>query len=95
MAKNKVNDNRADTRQYEHEIPGNFVFRMYRKYALAAAIEVVVPSNTKRPSDSSIPNGNFFAANCKLIAPTNPYAAIPITGSGTPCNYKRMVIDSL
>lgn len=84
MAKNKLNDNRADTRQYEHDTPENFVFRMYRKYALAAAIEVVVPSMTKRPSDSSIPKGNFFAANCKLIAPTKPYATIPIKGSGTP-----------
>lgn len=95
MAKNKLNDNRADTRQYEHVTPENCVFRMYRKYALAAAIEVVVPSNTKRPPDSSIPKGNFLAANCKLTAPTNPYATIPIKGSGTPCNYKHVIIDSM
>lgn len=29
--KNKLNDNRADTKQYEHEAPANFVLKMYKK----------------------------------------------------------------
>lgn len=47
--KNKLNDNKADVRQYEHVAPEKIVLRMYKKYALAAAIEVELPSKIKRP----------------------------------------------
>lgn len=70
--KNKLNDNRADIKQYEQDAPANCVLSMYKKYALAAAMEVVLPSNSKRPYDSLIPKGELFALNCKLSAVTNP-----------------------
>ena len=70
--KNKLNDNRADIKQYEQDVPVNFVLSMYKKYALAAAMEVVIPSNCKRPYVSLIPKGKLFALNCKLSAVTIP-----------------------
>lgn len=70
--KNKLNDNNADVRQYEHVIPVNFVLKMYKKYALAAAMEVVLPSKIMRPYDSLIPNGKFFLPNSRPSTPTNP-----------------------
>lgn len=72
VMKNKLNDNRAETKQYEHNDPGNFAPRMYKKYALAADMEVVVPSKSKRPLASPIPKGTFFPANCKPSSVTSP-----------------------
>lgn len=90
MIKNKLNDNNADIRQYEHDTPENFVPRRYKKYALAAAMEVVLPSKIKRPLDSSIPKGKFFLVNSRPSDATNPYATIPISGRGTPGKCKRI-----
>nr|GMD58208.1 hypothetical protein Iba_chr11fCG3340 [Ipomoea batatas] len=84
VVKNKLKDKTADTKQYKHHSPGNLVLRMYKKYALAAAIEVVVPSKTNLPLASSISSGNCFLPNCSPSAATTPYATIPINGSGTP-----------
>lgn len=61
--KNKLKERKADNKQYEHEVPENCVLRMYKKQALAAAMEVVVPSKTRRASDWPIPKGKFFAVN--------------------------------
>jgi hypothetical protein len=88
--KNKLNDNKADIRQYEHDAPENFVTRIYKKYELAAAMEVVLPSRIKRPLDSLIPKGRFFLVNCRPSAATNPYATIPINGRGIPGKCKRI-----
>lgn len=66
------------------DVPENFVLKMYKKYPLATAIEVVHPSKSKRPLDSSIPKGNFFPDHCKPSAATRPYDIIPINGRGTP-----------
>lgn len=93
--KNKLNDNKADIRQYEHDAPENLVPRMYKKYALAAAMEVVLPSIIKRPVDSSIPKGKFFLLNCRPSDATNPYATIPISGRGTPGKCKSIEIETL
>ena len=93
--KNKLNDNKADIRQYEHDAPENFVPRMYKKYALAAAMEVVLPSIIKRPVGSSIPKGKFFLLNCRPSDATNPYATIPISGRGTPGKCKSIEIETL
>ena len=67
LMKNKLNDNRADITQYEQDIAVNFVLSMYKKYALAAAMEVVVPSNCKRPYVSLIPKGKLFALKSTII----------------------------
>ena len=31
MMKNKLTDNTADAKQYEHEVPENLALRMYKK----------------------------------------------------------------
>lgn len=82
--KNRVNDRKADTRQYGHDDPESFVLRIYRKYALADAIAVVVANNAKRPSVLLIPKGKFPSPSCALRAVTKPYITNPITGRGTP-----------
>ena len=82
--KNKLKDRRAETKQYEHDTPANFVLKRYIKYALDAAIDVVLPSKINRPVLSLSPNRIFFPDRCRPSDATNPYAAIPINGSGTP-----------
>ena len=57
---------------------------MYKKYALAVAIEVVVPSKINPPALSSIPKGKSFAANFSARAAATPYTTIPIKGRGIP-----------
>ncbi|MFS8010344.1 hypothetical protein Hanom_Chr14g01295931 [Helianthus anomalus] len=57
---------------------------MYKKYALAVAIEVVVPSKINPPLRSSIPKGKSFAANFSARNAAAPYATIPIKGRGIP-----------
>ena len=64
---------------------------MYKKYALAAAIEVVAPSNTACAVDLLIPKRNLFEANWRPSAATKPYAAIPINGRGIPENCKTTI----
>lgn len=92
--KNKVKESKADNKQYEQEAPENLVLRMYKKQALAAAMEVVVPSKTRRALDSPIPKGNFFAVNsCTPRVATNPYATIPNNGRGTPEKTKRNLLS--
>lgn len=88
VMKNKLNDKKADIRQYEQDAPDNFVLRMYKKYPLAVAMEVAVASKIKRPLDSPIPKG-FFLGNCNPSAATKPYAAIPMTGRGTPTKCQK------
>lgn len=94
MVKNNPNDNTADAKQYEHEAPANLVLRMYKKYALAVAMEVVVPSKAKRALDSPIPKGKSFPANFSPRVVTNPYASIPINGRGTPAKCKIITIEN-
>jgi hypothetical protein len=82
--KNRLNDKKADTRQYRHDDPESFVLRIYRKYALADAIAVVIPNNAKRPLLLLIPKGRFPSPSSALRAVTTPYITNPITGRGTP-----------
>lgn len=69
---NKLNDNKTEAKQYGQNSPVNFVLRMYKKYALAAAMEVVVPSKTKRPLASPVPRGLLFWPNCIPSIATTP-----------------------
>lgn len=69
---NKPNDNKAEAKQYRQNSPENCVLRMYKKYALAAAMEVLVPSKSKRPLASPIPRGILFWPNCIPSTATTP-----------------------
>lgn len=60
------------------------MLKRYKKYALAVAMDVVIPSKTKRPLDSPSPKGKSFPLNLKPRAATVPYAIIPINGRGMP-----------
>lgn len=92
VMKNKLKERNADNKQYEHEVPENCVLRMYKKQALAAAMEVVIPSKTKLASDFPIPKGKLFAANsCTPSVATNPYAIIPNNGRGTPTTFQSKI----
>lgn len=94
MIKNKEKDNRAEAKQYKHDSPENFVLRMYKKYALATAMEVVVTSKIERALLSPISKGNFFPPNCRPSVATAPYASIPIKGRGTPDKCKMLKFAS-
>lgn len=48
--KNKLKVNVADAKQYKHDSPTNSVLRMYKKYALATAMEEVVPIKIISPT---------------------------------------------
>lgn len=76
----------ADVKQYKHNSPANSVFRMYKKYALATAIEVVIPINITSPSDFPVSNVFSLVPNCKPMYATKPYASMPNSGRGTPDN---------
>lgn len=73
--KNRLNDRKADTRQYMHDDPESFVLRIYRKYALADAIVVVAANNAKRPLVLLTPKGRLPSSSpsCALRAVTKPY----------------------
>lgn len=43
MMKNKLKVSADDVKQYKHDSPPNSVLRIYRKYAVATAMEVVIP----------------------------------------------------
>lgn len=91
--KNKLKDNIADVKQYKHNSPENSVFKMYKKYALATAIEVVIPIKITSPSDFSESNVVFLVPNCKPMFATKPYASMPNSGRGTPDNRNRKIIN--
>lgn len=64
---------------------------MYKKYALAVAIEVVVPSKINSLVLSSIPKGKSFAANFSERNAAAPYATIPIKGRGIPAKPAQLI----
>lgn len=72
LMKNKENDNRAEATQYRQDSPANCVLKMYKKYALATAMDVVVTSKIDRPVVPPISNGSFFPPNCKPSIATTP-----------------------
>ena len=87
--KNKLKDNVADAKQYKHDSPANSVLRMYKKYALATAIEVVIPTKMISSLDFPVSNFLFSLPNCKPRFATKPYASMPNNGRGTPGNKKK------
>lgn len=94
LMENKPNDRNAESRQYEHNAPENSVLSTYKKYVLAAAMDAVLLSNSKRPDVSPIPNGKLLELNSKESTVTNPYATIPIKGSGIPGECKNQLLKS-
>lgn len=86
MTKNKLKDNAADVKQYKHSSPLNSVLRMYKKYALATAIDVVTPTKIISPSVFPVSNVLFFVASCRPMVATKPYASMPNNERGMPGN---------
>lgn len=86
--KNKLKDNAADVEQYKHDSPTNSVLSIYEKYAQATAKKVVIPTKIILPSVSAMPTIVLppLCCSCKPRVATNPNAAIPNRGSGTPYN---------
>lgn len=82
--KNKLKDNVAEAKQYKHDSPANSVLRMYKKYALATAIEVVIPTKIISPLDFPLSNVLFSVPNFKPSLATTPYASMPNNGRGRP-----------
>lgn len=70
--KNKEKDKKAEAKQYKQGSPANFVLRMYKKYALATAMDVVVTSKIDRPVVLSISKGNFFPPKLRPSIATTP-----------------------
>lgn len=65
---------------------------MYKKYELATAIEVVIPTKIISPSDFAVSDVLFSAPNCKPRLATKPYASMPNNARGTPESWRKRII---
>lgn len=85
VMKHKLKDNDVDAKQNKHDSPINSLLRMYEKYALAIAMQVVIPSKIISPSVFSMPDAgleSICSRSPRIV--TNPCATIPNNGGGAP-----------